>query len=89
MHPASTPPQASRIKHLWTAPPTGVPSPDISSPAMASDGSTEMTEDFLRYRGGVLCMEGRPLPELVRSLGTPFFLLGPMIPEGERVEGLH
>ena len=48
-----------------------------------------MTEDFLRYRGGVLCMEGRPLPELVRSLGTPFFLLGPMIPEGERVEGLH
>src|SRR4051812_35661589 len=31
-------------------------------------------EAFLGYRGGVLRMEGTPLPELVRSLGTPFFL---------------
>src|SRR4051794_21177052 len=31
-------------------------------------------EAFLGYRGGSLRMEGTPLPELVRSLGTPFFL---------------
>lgn len=30
--------------------------------------------DFLSYEAGVLRMEGTPLPELVRSLGTPFFL---------------
>ena len=35
---------------------------------------TEPTGEFLSYEGGVLRMEGTPLPELVRSLGTPFFL---------------
>jgi diaminopimelate decarboxylase len=35
---------------------------------------TEPAGDFLGYRGGVLHMEGTPLPELARSHGTPFFL---------------
>ncbi len=30
--------------------------------------------DFLGYENGVLRMEGTPLPELARCLGTPFFL---------------
>src|ERR1700681_3614546 len=34
----------------------------------------EPAEDFLGYGGGVLRMERTPLPELVRTLGTPFFL---------------
>ena len=35
----------------------------------------EQAGDFLGYDGGVLRMEGTPLPELVRGLGTPFFLI--------------
>ncbi|HSS75224.1 MAG TPA: alanine racemase [Thermoanaerobaculia bacterium] len=37
-------------------------------------GSAEPAGGFLAYEGGVLRMEGTPLPELVRRLGTPFFL---------------
>jgi diaminopimelate decarboxylase len=41
---------------------------------MTTSESTEPAGDFLGYRGGVLRMEGTPLPELAQSLGTPFFL---------------
>ncbi|HEV7785850.1 MAG TPA: hypothetical protein VGQ28_10975 [Thermoanaerobaculia bacterium] len=41
---------------------------------MANRERTKPAEAFLAYGGGVLHMEGMPLPELVRTLGTPFFL---------------
>jgi diaminopimelate decarboxylase len=41
---------------------------------METRGGTEPVGGFLGYRGGVLCLEGTPLPELAASLGTPFFL---------------
>ncbi|MEA2605107.1 MAG: diaminopimelate decarboxylase [Acidobacteriota bacterium] len=41
---------------------------------MDTRGRAEPDADFLGYEGGVLRMEGTPLPELARSLGTPFFL---------------
>jgi diaminopimelate decarboxylase len=37
-------------------------------------GRAEPAGAFLSYGGGVLRMEGTPLAELARSLGTPFFL---------------
>jgi diaminopimelate decarboxylase len=37
-------------------------------------GNAEPAEAFLAYQGGVLHMEGTPLPELAGRVGTPFFL---------------
>jgi diaminopimelate decarboxylase len=34
-----------------------------------------LPREILDYRQGVLCMEGRPLPELAERFGTPFFLI--------------
>ncbi len=41
---------------------------------METPGRTEPSGDFLSYQDGALHMEGTPLAELVRTLGTPFFL---------------
>jgi len=41
---------------------------------MKIPGSPEPAEAFLAYDSGALHMEGTSLPELVRKLGTPFFL---------------